>query len=83
MPSSIRVLVVDDYEPFRRFICSTLESRPDLQVVGEATDGLEAVRKPRNATRFDLAGHRPSRPKWDGSRETHLSKSLPAQKSSF
>ena len=45
MPSSMRVLVVDDYEPFRRFICSKLESRPDLQVVGEASDGLEAVQK--------------------------------------
>jgi chemotaxis response regulator CheB len=37
--------VVDDYEPFRRFICSTLLKRPDLQVVGEASDGLEAVQK--------------------------------------
>jgi len=45
MPSSIRVLVADDYEPFRRFICSKLESRPDLKVVGEASDGLEAVEK--------------------------------------
>ena len=44
MPS-LRVLVVDDYELFRRFICSTLERRPDLQVVGEASDGLEAVQK--------------------------------------
>ena len=43
--SSLRVLVVDDYEPFRRFICSTLEKRPELQVVGEASDGLEAVQK--------------------------------------
>jgi DNA-binding NarL/FixJ family response regulator len=43
--SSLRVLVVDDYEPFRRFSCSTLEIRPDLQVVGEASDGLEAVQK--------------------------------------
>ena len=45
MPSSIRVLVVDDFEPFRRFVCSKLESRPDLQVIGEASDGLEAVEK--------------------------------------
>ena len=45
MPSSIRVLVVDDYEPFRQFVCSRLESRPDLQVIGEAADGLEAVEK--------------------------------------
>jgi DNA-binding NarL/FixJ family response regulator len=43
--SSVRVLVVDDYEPFRRFIRSTLGKRPDLQVVGEASDGLEAVQK--------------------------------------
>jgi len=40
-----RVLVVDDYEPFRRFVCSTLKQRPDLEVVGEASDGLEAVQK--------------------------------------
>jgi CheY-like chemotaxis protein len=38
-------LVVDDYEPFRRFVCSTLEKRPELQIVGEASDGLEAVQK--------------------------------------
>ncbi len=42
---SMRVLVVDDYEPFRRFICSTLKQRLDLQVIGEASDGLEAVKK--------------------------------------
>jgi DNA-binding NarL/FixJ family response regulator len=42
---SIRVLVVDDFEPFRRFVCSTLEQIPDLQVIGEVSDGLEAVRK--------------------------------------
>ena len=43
--SSLRVLVVDDCESFRRFVCSTLEKKPDLQVVGEASDGLEAVQK--------------------------------------
>ena len=43
--SPVRVLVVDDYEPFRRFVCSTLEQRPDLQIIGEAADGLEAVHK--------------------------------------
>jgi CheY-like chemotaxis protein len=41
----IRLLVVDDYEPFRRFICSKVGQRPDLCVVGEASDGLEAVQK--------------------------------------
>src|SRR3954468_20008911 len=44
MPS-IRVLIVEDYEPFRRFLRSTLEQRPAMQIVGEAIDGLEAVQK--------------------------------------
>lgn len=43
--SSLRVLVADDYEPFRRFICSTLRKRPALQIVGETADGLGAVQK--------------------------------------
>ena len=43
--STARVLVVEDYEPFRRFICSTLRKRPELQIVGEVSDGLEAVQK--------------------------------------
>jgi len=44
-PSTIRVLVVDDYEPFRRLVCSTVGKVPALQIVGEASDGLEAVRR--------------------------------------
>jgi DNA-binding NarL/FixJ family response regulator len=43
--SIVRILVVEDYEPFRRFVCSMLEKRPDLRVVCEASDGLEAVQK--------------------------------------
>ncbi|MGC1650773.1 MAG: response regulator [Candidatus Sulfotelmatobacter sp.] len=41
----IRVLIVDDFDPFRQFVCSTLGRRPELQVIGEAADGLEAVQK--------------------------------------
>jgi DNA-binding NarL/FixJ family response regulator len=41
----IRVLVVDDYSPWSRFLRSLLEKRPELEVVGEASDGLEAVQK--------------------------------------
>ncbi|HEY6386650.1 MAG TPA: response regulator transcription factor [Candidatus Acidoferrum sp.] len=44
-PSSIRILVVDDSEPWRRFASSTLRKEPGLQVVGEASDGLEAFQK--------------------------------------
>jgi len=45
MPKSIRVLVVDDYEPWRRFVCSTLDKRPDLQTICEVSDGLDAVQR--------------------------------------
>ena len=41
----IRVLVVDDFDPFRQFVCSTLGRRQELQVIGEAADGLQAVQK--------------------------------------
>ena len=43
--SVVRILVVDDFERFRQFVCSTLAQHPNLRVVGEAADGLEAVRK--------------------------------------
>src|ERR1700751_5766693 len=43
--SSRRVLVVEDNEPYRRFICSTLGKRPELHIVCEVSDGLEAVQK--------------------------------------
>jgi len=39
------VLVVEDFEPLRRFVCSTLRRTPELQVVCEVSDGLEAVQK--------------------------------------
>ena len=43
--TSITVLVVDDYEPVRRFVCSMLEQRAEFQVIGQASDGLEAIHK--------------------------------------
>jgi DNA-binding NarL/FixJ family response regulator len=36
---------VEDFEPFRRFTASTLQKRPELQVICEVADGLEAVQK--------------------------------------
>jgi len=42
---SLRVLIVEDFEPFRQIIRSILEKRPELQVIGEVSDGLEAVQK--------------------------------------
>ena len=43
--SVVRVLVVEDFVLFRRFISSTLGKRQDLQVICEVADGLEAVQK--------------------------------------
>ncbi len=43
--SPIRVMVVEDFPSFRRFICSKLDQRRDLRVVCEVSDGLEAVQK--------------------------------------
>jgi DNA-binding NarL/FixJ family response regulator len=40
-----RVLVVDDHQPFRRLVCSMLQEEGSVEVVGEAQDGLEAVRQ--------------------------------------
>jgi|HubBroStandDraft_2_1064218.scaffolds.fasta_scaffold176410_1 DNA-binding NarL/FixJ family response regulator len=44
-PSSIRILVVDELEPWRRFASLTLRKKPGLLVVGEASNGSEAFQK--------------------------------------
>jgi DNA-binding NarL/FixJ family response regulator len=43
--SSVRILVVDDFEAWRRGICSLLQTRPELRVIADVADGLEAVQK--------------------------------------
>jgi DNA-binding NarL/FixJ family response regulator len=43
--SLVRVLVVDDFEAIRQSVYAALRKRQDLQVVGEASDGLEAIQK--------------------------------------
>ena len=40
-----RVLVVDDYEPWRKYVRSVLTRQPGFEVLGEVSDGLKAVRK--------------------------------------
>jgi len=42
---SIRVLVVEDFDPFRRFVASILQKQPELQIICEVSDGLESVQK--------------------------------------
>ena len=43
----LRTLVVDDEAAARRLLCSMLQGRDDIEVVGEASDGAEAVEKIR------------------------------------
>jgi CheY-like chemotaxis protein len=41
----VRVLIVDDYQPWRQAVRSLLERHTGLQIVGSVTDGIEAVGK--------------------------------------
>jgi CheY-like chemotaxis protein len=43
--SSTPVLLVEDFAPFRRFVCATLGKNQDLQVIREVAHGPEAVQK--------------------------------------
>jgi DNA-binding NarL/FixJ family response regulator len=43
--SYVRILVVDDFEPWRRFVSSILRRVPKLRVICEVSDGREAVQK--------------------------------------
>jgi two-component system NarL family response regulator len=46
----IRVLIVDDHALFRRGLEMVLEQEPDIDVVGEASDGAEALTKAVDTT---------------------------------
>jgi DNA-binding NarL/FixJ family response regulator len=41
----LRVLIADDHALFRRGLDMVLDQEPDIEVVGEATDGQEAIEK--------------------------------------
>lgn len=43
-PSRYRVVLVDDHDLLRRGMRTMLESEPDIEVVGEASDGSEAFK---------------------------------------
>lgn len=40
-----RLLVVDDYEPWQRFVSTVLQTQTDLRIIGQVSDGMEAVRQ--------------------------------------
>ena len=43
--SPVRILLVEDFEPFRNLIRILLEGKPGLQIIAEIADGEEAVQK--------------------------------------
>jgi len=45
VPLRTRVLVADDHQVVRRGLSMVLDAAPDLQVVAEASDGIEAVER--------------------------------------
>ncbi len=43
--SPVRILLVEDFEPFRSLIRILLEAKSHLQIIAEVADGREAVRQ--------------------------------------
>jgi len=43
-----RILLADDHELFRRGLIGLINAQPDMQVVGEAGDGFEAISQARS-----------------------------------
>lgn len=68
---SIRVLVADDQRLIRAGFVALVDSAPDLEVVGEAVDGADAVRQARS-TRPDIVLMDIRMPGTDGLSATEL-----------
>lgn len=45
MTPAVRVMLVDDFKPWRSFAASLLQANPEWQIVCEVSDGLEAIQK--------------------------------------
>lgn len=46
----MRVLLVDDFQPYRALIVSLLTDHTDFDIVGEASDGVEALARAQELT---------------------------------
>ena len=44
-PGKLRILVVDDHAGMREGISAVVNAQPDMMVVGEASDGQEAIQR--------------------------------------
>jgi DNA-binding NarL/FixJ family response regulator len=69
--TAIRVLLADDQAVVRRGLRTILESEPDLEVVGEAADGVEAVALARRRA-ADIVLMDVRMPRMDGLAATRL-----------
>jgi NarL family two-component system response regulator LiaR len=48
MAEKIRILIVDDHAVVREGLRALIDARPEMELVGEAVDGVEAVQKARS-----------------------------------
>jgi two-component system nitrate/nitrite response regulator NarL len=67
---TLRVLLADDHLLFRKGLAQLLDSQPDFEVVGEATNGLEAVAQTQSL-QPDLVLMDINMPNSDGFEATH------------
>jgi DNA-binding NarL/FixJ family response regulator len=75
--SKIRVLLADDHALFREGLAGILDAQPDLEVIGEAGDGLEVIVKAQEL-KPDLIVMDVSMPGCDGVEATQrIKKNLP------
>ena len=70
----VRVLLVDDHADVRQAVKEILNSYPDLEIVGEARDGFEAICH-AESLRPDVVVMDISMPLLDGIKATHTIKS--------
>ena len=69
----MRVLLVDDHALFRKALASLIDTLEDMEVVGEASDGREALERARELMP-DLILMDIEMPGWDGLKATRLIK---------